>query len=51
MVAPSEKLVESLSVLKALQDQGQVAVRASELTRRHREQLLKSGGLLRGAWI
>ena len=43
MAAPSEKLAESLAVLKALQDKGQVAVRASELTRTHRERLLKSG--------
>ncbi|MGE0188314.1 MAG: Fic family protein [Steroidobacteraceae bacterium] len=43
MAAPSEKLAESLSVLKAIQDQGQVAIRASELTRTHRERLLKSG--------
>jgi len=43
MAAPSEKLAESLSALKALQDQGRVAIRASELTRTHRERLLKSG--------
>lgn len=43
MAAPSEKLAESLSVLKALQDQGHVAVRASELTRTHRERLLRNG--------
>lgn len=43
MAAPSEKLAESLSVLKALQDQAQVAIRASELTRTHRERLQKSG--------
>lgn len=45
MAAPSEKLAESLSVLKALQDRGQVAVRTSELTRTHRERLLRSGFL------
>ena len=43
MAAPAEKLAESLAVLKALQDKGQVAVRASELTRTHRERLLKNG--------
>jgi hypothetical protein len=43
MAEPSEKLADSLSVLKALQDKGQVAVRTSELTRTHRERLLKSG--------
>lgn len=43
MASPSEKLAESLAVLKALQDQGQRAVRSSSLTRTHRERLLKNG--------
>ena len=43
MVAPSEKLAESLAVLKALQDRGRAAVRALELGRTHRERLLKNG--------
>lgn len=54
MTAPSKKLAESLSVLKALQDQGQVAIRGSELTRTHRERLLKSGcigGVMKGWYV
>jgi hypothetical protein len=43
MAALSEKLAESLAALKELQDKGQVAVRATDLTRTHRERLLKSG--------
>lgn len=43
MAAPSDKLAESLAELKALQDQGLVAIRAAQLTRTHRERLLKSG--------
>src|SRR5690606_26485999 len=43
MVAPSNKLAESLSVLKALQDDGVVAIRAKHMTRTHRERLLKNG--------
>jgi uncharacterized membrane protein YkvA (DUF1232 family) len=43
MAAPSGKLAESLSVLKVLQDQGRVAVRTAELTRTHRERLLRNG--------
>lgn len=43
MAAPSDKLAESLAFLKTLQDQGQVAIRASDMTRTHRERLLKSG--------
>ncbi|QIB65142.1 Fic family protein [Kineobactrum salinum] len=45
MAAPSEKLAESLSVLKDLQDRGQVAIRSKELTRTHRERLLRNGFL------
>jgi len=43
MAALSERLAESLAALKELQDNGQVAVRASNLTRAHRERLLKNG--------
>jgi hypothetical protein len=46
MVAPAQKLAESLDVLKALQDQGRVAIRTGELTRTHRQRLL-SGGFIR----
>ncbi len=43
MPAPADKLAESLAVLKELQDQGRVAIRASDLTRTHRERLLATG--------
>lgn len=45
MATPSDKLAESLAVLKSLQDQGAVAIRASRLSRTHRERLLKAGFL------
>jgi hypothetical protein len=40
---PQEKLAASLEALKALQDGGIVAIQASDLTRTHRERLLKNG--------
>jgi len=43
MATPSDKLAQSLSVLKNLQDQGIVAIRTSNMTRTHRERLLKNG--------
>lgn len=43
MVAPSDKLAESLAVLKSLQDQRIVAIRATQLSRTHRERLLQAG--------
>jgi hypothetical protein len=43
MAHPSEKLAESLSALKELQDQGMVAIRTGQLSRTHRERLLKAG--------
>ena len=43
MAAPSDKLAESLAVLKSIQDKGIVAIRANHLTRTHRERLLRSG--------
>ncbi len=45
MATPSEKLAESLEVLKELQDRDIVAVRSAELSRTHRERLLKNGFL------
>lgn len=45
MASPSEKLVESLEVLKALQKEGIVAIRSADLSRVHRERLLKGGFL------
>ena len=45
MVNPNLKLAESLEVLRALQDRGVVAVRSGDLTRTHRERLVKNGFL------
>jgi len=42
MAAPADKLAQSLAALKALQDAKAVAIRASDLTRGHRERLLKN---------
>jgi hypothetical protein len=43
VAAPAEKLAASLAVLKELQDAGRVALRATDMTRTHRERLLKNG--------
>jgi fido (protein-threonine AMPylation protein) len=43
MVTPADKLAASLAVLKGLQDTGRVALRASDMSRTHRERLLKAG--------
>lgn len=43
MATPADKLAQSLDALKALQDAKAVAIRASDLTRVHRERLLRSG--------
>ena len=43
MATPSEKLAESLALLKSLQDKGGVAIRTNNLSRTHRERLLKNG--------
>lgn len=43
MATPSEKLAESLALLKTLQDRGIVAIRTQHFTRTHRERLLKNG--------
>ena len=46
MATPSEKLAESLEVLHKLQNaNGAAAIRARDLTRTHRERLLKNGFL------
>ena len=47
MAPPSEKLASSLDVLRSLQERGVVAVRAADLTRTHRERLVRHGFLLR----
>jgi hypothetical protein len=43
MTALQEKLAGSLEALKALQDKGIIAIRAGDLSRTHRERLLKNG--------
>ena len=43
MALPAAKLADSLAVLKTLQDQGDIAIRTSDLTRTHRERLLRTG--------
>src|SRR5204863_1306498 len=43
MATPQEKLAQSLEALKALQDKGVVAIRTGDLSRTHRERLLKNG--------
>ena len=43
MATPGEKLAESLEKLKARQDQSVVAIKVDELSRVHRERLLKNG--------
>jgi hypothetical protein len=45
MVSPHEKLAESLEVLRVLQKRGVVAVGSADLTRTHRERLVKNGFL------
>ncbi|TJW07012.1 MAG: Fic family protein [Mesorhizobium sp.] len=45
MAPPHEKLAESLAALKELQDQRIAAIRSSDLSRTHRERLLKRGFL------
>jgi len=43
MATPRDKLAKSLEKLKAIQDRGLVAIKASDLTRGHRERLVKNG--------
>jgi len=45
MATPSQKLAESLEALRALQQDGTIAIRSSELSRTHRERLLDNGFL------
>jgi hypothetical protein len=45
MAAPSEKLAESLEILRNLQKKGTVAIRSADLPRVHRERLVKGGFL------
>jgi len=43
MATPSDKLAQSLEILKSLQDRKIVAIRTTHLTRTHRERLLRNG--------
>jgi hypothetical protein len=45
MASPHKKLAESLEILRALQERSVVAVRSGDLTRTHRERLVKNGFL------
>ncbi len=45
MARPSDKLAESLEVLHALQAREVIAIRSGDLTRTHRERLLRTGFL------
>ncbi|MET0282650.1 MAG: Fic family protein [Steroidobacteraceae bacterium] len=54
MARPPDKLADSLAALKTLQDRGLVAIPADELTRTHRERLLRGGFIqpvMRGWYI
>ncbi len=54
MATASEKLAGSLDVLKDLQGAGKIAIRSADLTRTHRERLVKAGFLkevIRGWYI
>ena len=43
MATPGEKLSESLEKLKSIQDRGIVAIKSSDLSRVHKERLIKNG--------
>jgi len=45
MVVAAEKLAASLEALKTLQTEGMIAIRSADLSRTHRERLLKAGFL------
>lgn len=45
MVSPHKKLAESLEVLRSFQERGVIALRSVDLTRTHRERLVKNGFL------
>ena len=45
MASPQEKLADSLEALKALQNETMVAIRSADLSRTHRERLVKAGFL------
>lgn len=43
MATPSEKLAESLEILKEIQDKGSIAIHTGQLSRTHRERLVDNG--------
>jgi fido (protein-threonine AMPylation protein) len=45
MATPSEKLAQSLEILREIQGRGTIAIQAKELSRTHRERLMKNGFL------
>ena len=45
MVSPAEKLAQALEQLQGLQAAGKVAIRSSDLSRIHRERLIRNGFL------
>jgi hypothetical protein len=45
MARPQEKLTDSLKALRGLQERGVVAIRSADLSRTHRERLLRNGFL------
>lgn len=54
MATPQEKLAESLEALKQLQEKHAIAIRSGDLSRTHRERLVKFGFLqevMRGWYI
>jgi len=54
MTRPQEKLADSLEALKKLQERGVVAIRSADLSRTHRERLLRNGfltGVMKGWYI
>lgn len=54
MATPAEKLAESLAILQGMQERGVVAIRSADLSRIHRERLVKNGflqGVMKGWYI
>lgn len=54
MTRPQEKLADSLEALKELQERGVVAIHSADLSRTHRERLLRNGfltGVMKGWYI
>ena len=45
MAKPSEKLADSLEILKEIQEKGRVAIKSTDLSRLYRERLIKAGFL------